>query len=613
MIKDCIRNIFNTKVDAVGLSIFRMCYALLLFFEVAQLYTFRKVIYDDIPFISKGEINVIYIFALWAIVLLFLFLGLFTRMTTLLNYALGIIIFSSASNFEYHVFYTYVGVNFVLIFMPISRVLSLDALVSKIKYTNVGTSFSIDRKVLEINYLIPVYLGIALIYFDSIFLKLNTKLWTNGLGVWLPASLPMMTWCDTSLVLNQKELVLFLSYFVLVFETLFIFLFWFKKLRVPLIVIGVFFHVGILITYPIPFFALAFILIYLLLIPVSFWQRIASLFKFSKARYTFYYDAACPLCVKIVAAVQHLDVFDSISCKSVQGNYQNEPALRPFTEQDLFVNIHGVTTKGKVCIGYWAYVQLFKSLIYLYPVGILLQIPGVSHIGRRIYKYVSGNRLTERCTAENCSLPVYVTPIAEDQDLFLKGWNQLAITKKFWKFFILFLFVIQCLLIARLLPQGIASAFKNAFGVARHAVFVDDHFRNYNHTFKIVYVDKQGKHTTIPIIDDNGMPGEYVSGIIWRNISFNVITSQINTANFEKGIVPYLRFYLEDQHIDANQTAHFEFYFKTIDTPTHWEKDFLHKQMAKPWTKAGDCQLTKEQQFFKWNAQMQTLTAKEVK
>lgn len=613
MIKDCIRNIFNTKVDAVGLSIFRMCYALLLFFEVAQLYKFRKVIYDDIPFISKGEINVIYIFALWAVVLLFLFLGLFTRMTTLLNYVLGIIIFSSASDFEYHVFYTYVGVNFVLIFMPISRVLSLDALVSKIKYTNVGASFSIDRKVLEINYLIPVYLGIALIYFDSIFLKLNTKLWTNGLGVWLPASLPMMTWNDTSLVLNQKELVIFLSYFVLVFEALFIFLFWFKKLRIPLIIIGVFFHVGILITYPIPFFALAFILIYLLLIPVSFWQRITQLLKFSKTRYTFYYDAACPLCVKIVAAVQHLDVFQTISCKSVQGNYQNEPALQPFSEQDLFVNIHGVTTKGKVYIGYWAYVQLFKSLIYLFPVGILLQIPSVSHIGRQVYKYVSGNRLTERCTAENCSLPVYVTPIAEDQDLFLKGWNRLAITKKFWKFFILFLFFIQCLLITRLLPQGIASTFKNAFGVARHAVFVDDHFRNYNHTFKIVYVDKHGKRSTIPIIDDHGMPGAYVSGIIWRNISFNVVTSQINTANFEKGIVPYLRFYLEDYNIDANETAHFEFYFKTIDTPTHWEKDFLHKQMAKPWTKAGDCQLTKEQHFFKWNVQMQALTEKEAK
>ena len=267
MIKKAIAYIFDTKVDAVGLAVFRMAYSLILFFEVLQLFKFRNVVYDKIPFVASGELYVGFIFLIWFVFLLLVFLGLFTRTALLVNYIFSMIIFSSAHEFEYHVFYAYVGINLLMLFMPVSRVLSLDSLIQKLKYTNIGRPYKVDRKVLEINYLIVVFTALGLVYFDSIFRKLMSPMWTDGLGMWLPSSLPFATWNDATFLLNQEFLVKFFGYLVIVFETVFIFLFWLKRWRWPLLLLGVFFHIGILITYPIPWFALTAVVTYVLMVP----------------------------------------------------------------------------------------------------------------------------------------------------------------------------------------------------------------------------------------------------------------------------------------------------------------------------------------------------------
>ena len=607
MIKNIVNRIFDAKADAIGLAVFRMCYAVVLFFEILQLSEFRKIIYDQIPFQYQGEINVTYIFGLWIVALALLFVGFYTRIAALLNCIFGIIIFSSASHFEYHVFYTYVGINFLLLFIPVSRVFSFDSLREKIKYTQTGKAYQINRKVLEINYLMPVFVGIALIYFDSIFLKLGNRLWTSGLGVWLPSSLPMAVWNDTSLLLNQKWLVLFLGYFVLVFEALFIFLFWFKSLRVPLMLIGIFFHIGILITYPIPLFALTFIIVYLLLIPPTFWLWMARKVRFAKPSYTFYYDEKNPLRNKIAVIIRHFDILKAVDCKSISNS--NDDASPVFTTNELLAKAHGITTAGETSVGYDAYIQLFKSMVYLYPIGIFLTIPGISFLGRKLYKRLNSDWTSN--TPNNLRLRQYEKPLDENQDTLFKGWNRLNITKTGWKITVVVLFALQCVLISGAMPVPIGLTLKKTIGVARHGVFLDYHFKGYNHIFKIVYVDQNGTKTVLPIIDENGMPGDYTSGVIWRHITFNVVTTHISKIKIENEIVPYLKHYFKAQGING-ANADFEFFIKTIDTPVNWEKDFLHRQMAKPWVKVGDCHFEQKIALFEWNDTMNALVASEM-
>jgi predicted DCC family thiol-disulfide oxidoreductase YuxK len=621
-----INSFFTDKSDAIGLSIFRMFYSVILFCEIHQLYQFRHIIYDKDPFYSIGEIDVAFLFYFWFIFIAFLFLGVFTRFTTIINYIFSVIIFSSASQFEYHVFYAYVGLNFLLMFMPISRVFSLDSLLKKIKFNHIGKPYTVDNKVLEINYLVPVFAAIGLVYFDSVFQKLSGKMWMDGLGVWLPSSLPMVVWNDTSFLLNHQWLVTFLGYLVFTFETVFIFIFWFKKWRVPLLLLGIFFHLGILIAYPIPWFALTAVAVYLLLIPTVFWRTILKIIKSKKTLYTFYYDVECPLCNKIVVIITHFDFFHTIQCQTVQGNYLDNAILKTYNEETLLINIHGVTSKGKVYVGYWAYIQLFKSLIYTYPLGLLSSLPGVSFLGNKVYKYIAGNRLTERCTAENCTIPVYQLPIDENQDLLLKGWNQLAFTKYFWKIILVFFILAQSIMIwfspfvQSVIPfkdslNKIASIpYDNSkwilvkyFGITHHPVFMyKNHFKGYNHIFKIEY-NYGNKKGLVPVLDENGIPNQsYINGALWVNYTFRVNSPSFNINNFEKGTVPYLRYFENDRKV---KNLKYSFYVKEITPKEEWSSDFLKIQSSKPWVKVGICEIINQETIFVWNSKMNEILA----
>ena len=545
MIKKIIANIFNTKVDAIGLSVFRMAYILVLFSEVFQLFKFRNIVYDKIPFVDSGELYVGFIFLIWFVALFLLFIGLFTRTAALINYIFSMIIFSSAHEFEYHVFYAYVGINLLLLFMPISRVFSLDSLIQKLKFTNIGRPFKVDRKVLEINYLVVVFTVLGLVYFDSVFRKLMSPMWTDGLGMWMPSSLPMVVWTDTTFLLNQEFLVKFFGYLVIVFESVFIFLFWFKKFRWPLLLLGIFFHLGILVTYPIPWFALTAVVSYFLLVPQEFWLSISEKLKSKTTSYKFYYDAECPLCNKVVVIIKHFDIFNKINCLTVQAHAASDAALIGKTEDELFLNIHGVDQAGKVFVGFDAYVALLKKMIYTYPIGLLIGLPGISYIGKKVYNYVAGNRLTVRCTSENCSMPVFSEPIDEKTNFLISGWNRLNVSKNFWKIIIVLFFAWQLVLIS-LAPLFMELKYKNplgkqllalkatigmpiikATGLGIHPVFMYNiHFEGYNHIFKVVCNKNQ---KTVPLLDDNGMvTNSYANGAFWVNYTFRVSSNKLH-------------------------------------------------------------------------------------
>lgn len=629
MYKKVFNSLYTTKVDAIGLSIFRMFYSVVLFFELRQLYTFRSIIYDKEPSRYVGELDVSFIFHFWFVVIAFLFLGLFTRFITIFNYIFGVIIFSSAIKFEYHVFYAYVGINFLLVFMPISRVLSLDSLLYKLKYSTLYKPLEIDRKVLKINYVVPVLVGIGLVYFDSIFHKFSSKMWMDGLGVWLPSSLPMITWNDTSFLLNQKWLMLFLGYLVLVFESVFIFLFWFKRFRFPFFLLGTFFHFGILIAYPIPWFALAVIGVYLLLVPVKYWRFLASKIKFKNPIYTFYYDLECPLCNKVVIIIRHFDVFGAVSCLPVQGNYKNDNALLNYDEETLLINVHGVTNSGKVVVGFWAYVALLKAMRYTYLIGAIVSLPLISYSGQKIYNYVARNRLTERCTEENCVISVYTPPPGEYDDFLIKDWSQIRVTKVFWQFVILFLCFGQFLMIwyttsvqsnfpkvesfnkvVSIPYEKSKRLYQEFFGLTHHPVFMfKNHFEGYKVIFKIESVDICGNKKLVPLLDENGMcTNSYANGCLWVNTTFRVNGPNFEILTYVKGIIPYLKYFKTKNSI---KPIKYIFYAKEIQPREEWQKDFLKNQIAKPWQEVGEAVVKKNIFVFKWNEQMEQILVDE--
>ena len=612
-----INTVFNKKVDAIGLSIFRILYSIVLFFEIKQLYTFRHLIYDKDPYRIIGELDVAFIFKFWFVIVLFLCVGIFKRLTTIINYIFSVVIFSSAITFEYHVFYAYVGINFLLMFMPINRVLSIDALIEKLKYSVMSRQYKIDRKILKINYLIVVFAALGLVYFDSIFHKLSSVMWTKGLGVWLPSSLPMVTWTDSTWLLNQKWLMLFLGYLVLVFETVFIALFWFKRYRIVLLSIGLFLHIGILITYPIPWFALTAIVVYVLMVPISFWLKISNSLKLKSPLYKFYYDLECPLCNKIIIIIKHFDVFNAIQCVDVQNNFTKEEAFKNIPEEDVLINIHGVDKNGKVYIGYYAYVKLLKAMIYTYPLGLILSLPLINVLGRKLYQLIAGKRITERCTVDNCNVPVFTNPISENEELYISGLTTLKITKLFWKVVIVIMFFGQVLMIwfSPLFQQHynvsiidkvlsypykkLNDEYKDYLGLTHHPVFMyKNHFEDYKYVFKVVSINSKNEETIIPLLNNDAMVVKSVArGAFWVNSTFRVNGPHFNLNKYEKGLLPYLRYY-ETLEEDIKG---YKIYYKTINPVNQWSKDFLINNINSPWKSCGFIKPLKNEYQFNWD------------
>ena len=437
---------------------------------------------------------------------------------------------------------------------------------------------------------------------------MGSNLWLNGLGSWLPSSLPMITHFNNSSFLNQEWLVKCFGWGTIVFETIFLVVFFRKNSRVWVFVSGLILHLGILIEFPIPWFALTACTIYLLLVPVSWWKKLFSSNK-DLSTLTFFYDSECPLCIRTKIVITHLDWFNKIGFKTVQFDAAENQYLKNIEQTVLLDDIYSVDTKGKIYSGVNTYIQVLKRIFYLFPLAILLQLPGIYQIAKKIYGYVAKNRSTERCTEENCGYNPPMVPNDNDIKL-LNNFTFLDLKFNTLTFILRFIVIIQLIIIFRSLviteikdsigfkgtktdkyisqlSYNIDSVTKKFLGSTAHPVFMDFHFNKYNHIIALVYIDKNNKEHWLPIIDKNGQPDYYIYGSNWVNWTFRVNSTKIEDAKLNSGIERYTAFWAKKNRITDLSEARFEVRVKKIDIPKGWEKDFLNKQIAKPWIDGG--------------------------
>ena len=100
---------------------------------------------------------------IWQISIVFFTIGLFTRKATIVNYLFTVLFmgftfqFAGQGNeFNYHIDKEFIPVAFLLMFMPISRRLSFDNLIEKIKYSNTKREYNPKTTVSSLNYIILI-------------------------------------------------------------------------------------------------------------------------------------------------------------------------------------------------------------------------------------------------------------------------------------------------------------------------------------------------------------------------------------------------------------------------------------------------------------------------
>lgn len=582
------------RVDPIGLAVFRMVFSLILACELFQLYTYRHIMYDRVPFGDVGELDVRYIFLFWGLTVTALFVGFKTRVSAVLNYIFSVIVFSSAGSFEYHIFYVYVGVGLVAVFLPLSATCSVDDWLARRRWALANTAPWPSKGVYAAAYLVPVLVGVGFVYFDSILYKFTSPMWLKGLGMWLPASLPMVIWNDASAVLDQKGLMLFLGYLVVAFETIFLFTFWHRRFRVPFLALGMFFHLGILIIFPIPWFALATMALYLLMVPVRWWHCLFGGRK-REARVRVFYDASEPAIRRIIAALSYFDPRGRVAFLDVTD--MNEVPQEFGQNPDGSKGMTAVNGSAVVGNGPDALCMVLKAMPLTWVIGHLVSWTALK---RRLWSAISGSDV-DRASAESPSsmrMPIELGP---------RGW----------RWFIAILLGIQlCVSLSSPLTQktlavllgpriaGYAAwpdhklqePFVNFTGITHHPVFMDTHFQGYEHIMKVEHVHADGTRTLVPLLDENGMTSDYVRGAFWVNYTFRVSGARVQLDHLER-VRPYVEQYRRTRLADPDE-GHYEIHLKGIQVPTDWERGFLHAQMEKPWRFVGEYHLHPVRNFI---------------
>ena len=606
---------YHKKIDGTGLAIFRIAFCFVQLCEVINLFYFRHLVYDDIPYLEAGEVDFSFGLILWGITLVFLMLGLFTRTSAIINYVLALVCIGTTSTYEYHMFYAYMGVNFLMIFLPLSKCYSIDRLLLKLKYSTARVQYNPDKLVSSLAYFLPVLFSIAFFYFDSTLWKFSSGNWMSGIGAWLPSSSLPITQIDSSVVMNNKFIAYFMGYATLVFELVFIFLFWFKKFRLPLLVVGVILHLGILIEFPIPWFALGVIALYILMVPVGVWSSKA---KPGKPSLTFFYDNECPLCIRAKIIIEHFDSRKRIAFLPIQLN-RDDPRISGISEEKLYANIYSFDNNDVLYEGIETYIKVFKRVPAFYIFGLLLSVPGIHYLGNKVYQFVANNRVVDRCTDENCGYYPAQMPYDNDgvkifKNVSLGQVKVSCIAGGVLMFFCMQLCVsyntphIQSLrdsvsfdqsLIGggvRNFTHGVKYVSKRLFGITHHAVFMDGHFDDYNHVIGVTYQEPiSNNEIWLPITNEQGMPGKYLLGFNWVRWTFRANGPNVDQDKLAKGIMEFTAFWAHKNDVSLDD-ATFNVKVKKIRIPEQWEKDYYKKSINAPWIEAGRVQW-KDQKF----------------
>jgi predicted DCC family thiol-disulfide oxidoreductase YuxK len=612
LIKSLLKKSFEKKIDSRGLAAFRILFAIVLLLEIIDLYTYRHLIFDAIPYIEKSEINHSLPLLLWILNIFFIIIGFKTKINVVINYIFLTAYLGSIRSYEYHMFYSYMGIGFLWIFMPIEKSWSVDRLISRLKFSNSKINYQPEQKVSQLYYYLPVYIGIGLVYLDSLFYKTISPFWMEGLGMWRPAVMPQFNHYGDHFTLNSEWITRSLGLITLIFETIFIFLFWYKPFRIPFLIIGLGLHLGILLFFPIPLFAIGVIAIYLLLVPVSFWKKISFKFKKNKPSLYFLYDKDCPLCNRTKIFIETLDIFNKIEfieAQNAKNKLINQVELTKIDDHQLLIEIYSLTPNGKIYKGINTYIQVLFRMIYTAPFAIILMIPGINYLAKKIYSRVAENRTRIPCNDDNCSLEIIQFPEQnENQKIFVNftksdlrrwtlgtlfiGLTLIQISVSFNSGLIIKIrenISMKDTKVDRILSSISSNTewiSKRMFGITHHPVFMDGHMTGYNLIFSIVRI-KNGKEEWLPIIDKNGQPGKLIYGPRWVNWTFRVIAPNINKEKIESGIIEYTAFWLGYNKIGF-ENEKFIIKARKIIAPNFYTSNLLNRQTEKQWIDVGE-------------------------
>ncbi|WP_341327448.1 DCC1-like thiol-disulfide oxidoreductase family protein [Methylotuvimicrobium sp. KM2] len=616
-----LHQLHNKPAPATGIGLFRLLYGIVLFQEICFLLYFHHLIFDPIPYIDVEFPLIPFFLCLWAVSALFIIVGYQCQNALIVSYLFWIIFVQFTPmqrDFDggFDAFMT--GSGFFLLFMPTDKAFALDQL--RLKLSTPFRHYSQHPKptVSCLSYQLPVFICLGFLYFDSAIHKLFAEHWRNGLGAWLPSTQPYyVSAINMSWLLNQEILQKTIGYIIIVFQFSFIFFFSNRYLRPFYLFIGIGLHLGITISLNIYPFGLGMLIFYSLLVPFSWWRRLAKALRPAQPLLLVYYDKDCPLCNRTALTVNHFDIFKCIEFKDAQTYSNKQPALSTLPLDTLLTDLYSVDENGKVYNGINTYIQILMKMRYPFLIGWLLRTPGIHHLAKAIYRNIADNRQRITCN-QDCTIPnttqfklnsFYGRFFGTNNPQSRR--NLKTLTKAFLIICILqinssihygLLYRLNVdtrsnpLMLAMTQASNSILLLSHSFiGITPHALYLHDHFEGYDTLLAITYTNDNGDEAWLPFINQEGRilaPHWGRVHSMWANIA---VTPNIDATRLNKLIMKITAYWAHRLHLDLDN-ALFTIKIKKNSAPSYWVYDLLNKNLSGEWSNLGAVQW-KQQQF----------------
>lgn len=607
-----INHLYSKQTPATGIGLFRLLFGLVTLQEILFLIYFNHLIFDPIPFMDVEFPMITFFLWLWAATAFCLAIGYRSQFTSIANYAFWLIFVNFTPmqrDFDGGFDLFMIGANFFLIFMPIDKAFAVDGLRKKWASPFVHYSHYQPETVSAMAYYLPVLICLGFLYFDSAIHKMFAEHWRNGLGGWLPSSIPYyISAIDMSPLLNIEWLQKLIGYTIIAFQFTFLFLFHVRRLRPLYFLLGISLHLGITLSFNIYPFGLGMLIFYALVMPFSWYEKLGEWLRNKQPALTVFYDQQCPLCNRTVLLLNHFDVLRGVDFKPAQTYARHYPALEKWSDVELMADLYALDSNGHVYTGVDTYARILIAMRYLAPLGWTMRLPLIRPLLIQRYRKIADNRLRLNCDASCINNVTASIPTSLYTRIFEAEHSSVA--KRFVYQISKVLLVIVFLQLNSSLHYGLLYRLKtdtrqtpitsmltdmsNALlmfshtflGITPHALYLHDHFEGYDHILALCYLDSNGEEHWLPFVNEQGRllaPNWGRVHSMWANIA---VTPNIDELRLKKFIMKVTAFWGTKIGLDLDNTQ-FIIKMKKIRAPFVWEHDLRRNNLAGEWQAIG--------------------------
>jgi predicted DCC family thiol-disulfide oxidoreductase YuxK len=349
--------------------------------------------FDLMALLPQGDQWQLIFLWLYALALLFMTLGLFTRVSSVAAYLMNL---SMDNHFILNQNDGDVFLRLVLMMLCLSNcgeALSLDNLIRSLRADWRKEGFG--ARMAPQWAMRMIQLQLSIVYFHSYLTKLTGDHWVKGVACYYALRYEDMVRFPLPRFFEQLWVCQALSWGTLAIEFALFSLIWIKEFRYWVLLAGLLLHLGIDYSMSLPLFEWSFMAAYIVfvypedLVKVMGWIR-AAIAQWDGPPYLVAYDGNCVFCIRVVGLAHRLDIFrrfDFIDFRDPQ-QLTSCPDLDPArAEQKMQLKLRSHWIEG-----FQAFRFMTTRMPLLWCLFVFISLPGMNWLGERIYAWVSSHR-----------------------------------------------------------------------------------------------------------------------------------------------------------------------------------------------------------------------------